>query len=118
MRFPNLRYGDPNLFIYFASSYPKDQRVRLLSRQLRRGESTIRAWLSGEVKIPWWVTEIMRLQRMEHAEMLREMGMRKLKPLLGTVKSATVYDMQPPRLEDPAFPIVKDRDLFTLRRSG
>jgi hypothetical protein len=36
-----------------------------LARMLRRDERTIRDWLSGRAKVPWWVPEIMRLKRVE-----------------------------------------------------
>jgi hypothetical protein len=100
VRYPNLRYGDPNLFIHYASWYPRDQRVKILSRQLRRGESTIRAWLSGEVKVPWWTTEMMRLQKMEHDEMLRQMNMQPVRARLGLVTADVIEFRKSAPLDD------------------
>lgn len=61
MRFPNLRYGNPTEFAYYAMGRP----VPELARALRRDERTVRDWLSGRAKVPWWVPEIMRLKRLE-----------------------------------------------------
>jgi hypothetical protein len=61
MRYPNLRYGNPTEFQYYAMG----RDLKDLSRSLRRDERTIRDWLSGRTRVPWWVPEIMRLRRME-----------------------------------------------------
>lgn len=61
MRFPNLRYGNPTEFAYYAMGRTHAE----LARALRRDERTIRDWLSGRAKVPWWVPEIMRLKRLE-----------------------------------------------------
>ena len=61
MRYPNLRYGNPTEFQYYAMGRP----LKDLSRTLRRDERTIRDWLTGRAKVPWWVPEIMRLRRFE-----------------------------------------------------
>lgn len=61
MRFPNLRYGNPTEFAYYAMGRPLPE----LARALRRDERTIRDWLSGRAKVPWWVPEIMRLRKLE-----------------------------------------------------
>jgi hypothetical protein len=61
MRFPNLRYGNPTEFAYYAMGRTLPE----LARQLRRDERTIRDWLSGRAKVPWWVPEIMRLKHLE-----------------------------------------------------
>lgn len=61
MRYPNLRYGNPTEFQYYAMGRP----LADLSRSLRRDERTVRDWLSGRARVPWWVPEIMRLRRFE-----------------------------------------------------
>lgn len=61
MRFPNLRYGNPTEFAYYAMGRTHAE----LARALRRDERTIRDWLSGRARVPWWVPEIMRLKRLE-----------------------------------------------------
>ena len=92
MRFPNLRYGNPNEFVYYASFIPTKERVQRLARQLRRSDRTIRDWLSGEKRIPWWVPEIMRLQYMEHCERMRQMNMKQPRRL-GVVSTASILEM-------------------------
>jgi predicted transcriptional regulator len=69
MRFPNLRYGNPTEFEYYCMGRPLAE----IARVLRRDERTIRDWLSGRAKLPWWVPEIMRLQRMELVDRQRQM---------------------------------------------
>ena len=61
MRYPNLRYGNPTEFAYYAMGVP----LADLARRLRRDERTVRDWLSGRARVPWWVPEIMRLNRLE-----------------------------------------------------
>lgn len=116
MRFPNLRYGNPNELAYYAQFYPKKERVRLLSRQLRRSERTIRNWLDGKEKLPWWVTEIIRLQKMEHDEMMRQMGMKPSRAALGVV-SGTVIEFTRAKEKPQAAPA--DTGVWVeLRRMG
>jgi hypothetical protein len=69
MRFPNLRYGNPTEFAYYAMGRTHAD----LARTLRRDERTIRDWLTGRAKLPWWVPEIMRLKRLELVERQRQM---------------------------------------------
>lgn len=69
MRFPNLRYGHPAEFAYYAMGRSHAE----LARALRRDERTIRDWLSGRAKVPWWVPEILRLQRFEAEQRHRQM---------------------------------------------
>lgn len=90
MRFPTLRYGNPAELAYYAEFYPKKERVRLLSRQLRRSERTVRNWLDGKEKLPWWVPEVIRLQKMEHDEMLRQMNMKPVLVKLGIVRGEVI----------------------------
>ncbi|MFL6675892.1 MAG: hypothetical protein ACJ8LG_21695 [Massilia sp.] len=69
MRFPNLRYGNPTEFAYYSMGRTHAE----LARALRRDERTIRDWLSGRTRVPWWVPEIMRLQRFELETRHRQM---------------------------------------------
>lgn len=71
MRYPNLRYGNPNELRYYAQAMPAAE----LARRLRRDERTVRDYLSGRQRVPWWIPELLRLQSMEHAERMRQMGM-------------------------------------------
>jgi len=61
VRYPNLRYGNPTEFAYYAMGIP----LADLARRLRRDERTVRDWLTGRARVPWWVPEIMRLRRLE-----------------------------------------------------
>ena len=61
MRSPNLRYANPAEFAFYATGIAPPE----LARRLRRDEHTVRDWLSGRIRVPWWLPEIMRLQRME-----------------------------------------------------
>lgn len=90
MRYPTLRYGNPAELVFYAQFYPKKERVRRLARQLRRSERTVKNWLEGKEKLPWWVPEIIRLQKMEHDEMLRQMNMKPLRLSLGVVRGEVI----------------------------
>lgn len=81
MRYPNLRYGNPTELAHYAMAYPLPN----LARMLRRDERTVRDWISGRARVPWWVPEILRLKRMEAELRHQQMGMGKLAPLLGVV---------------------------------
>jgi hypothetical protein len=95
MRYPNLRYGNPEELRYYAQGTP----TRDLARRLRRDERTIRDYLSGAQRVPWWIPELLRLQHAEHMERLRYMGMRPHKTGLGTVNTAGVVEYRPRELE-------------------
>lgn len=55
VRYPNLRYGNPTEFAYYAVGVPLPD----LARRLRRDERTVRDWLTGRARVPWRVPEIM-----------------------------------------------------------
>jgi hypothetical protein len=69
MRFPNLRYGNPTEFAFYCMGRSNAD----VAKTLRRDERTVRDWLSGRAKLPWWVPEIMRLKRMEMLDRQRQM---------------------------------------------
>jgi hypothetical protein len=71
MRYPNRRYGNPTEFAYYVATHGDG--VKGVARTLRRDERTVRRWLNQTAKLPWWVPEILRLQRMESAEIVRQM---------------------------------------------
>lgn len=97
MRYPNLRYGNPTEFAYYAMAWPGPR----LARFLRRDERTVRDWLSGRRPVPWWVPEILRLKRMEAELRHQQMGMGTLAPKLGIV-SADVIALAQPNAQRPA----------------
>ncbi|MGZ4837662.1 MAG: hypothetical protein ACXVZR_03870, partial [Terriglobales bacterium] len=76
---------------YYAMGRP----VKELARSLRRDERTVRDWLSGKQRVPWWVPEIMRLKRLEAELRHYQMGMGKLAPKLGIVGADVIALAQP-----------------------
>lgn len=108
MRYPNLRYGNPNEFAHYVQGIPLPE----VAKRLRRDVRTVRDWLSGAKKIPYWVPELVRLQHMEHQNRLYEMNMRPTMLRLGIVtKTATIYEF--PRVESPSVECV-DTDTLPL----
>ena len=96
MRYPNLRYGNPTEMAYYAMGVP----LKDLARRLRRDERTVRDWINGKQRVPWWVPEILRLKRMEADLRHRQMGMGALAPSLGIV-SADVITLAQPETKKP-----------------
>lgn len=80
MRYPNRRYGNPTAMQHYAIWYGSTAE---LAKALKRSERSVRDWLSGAAKVPWWVPEIMRLQKMEHDAMVYQMTGRKVAARLG-----------------------------------
>lgn len=97
MRYPNLRYGNPQEFAYYAQGIP----IKDLAKRLRRSERCVTNWLTGRYKMPYWAPELLRLQHMEHQEMLRQMGIYR-KPLrLGNVTPNGIVYQMPARQNQP-----------------
>jgi hypothetical protein len=61
MRYPNTRYGNPVEFQYYTQGQPADE----IAKRLKRDKRTVQRWLNGKQKMPWWIPEILRLQRLE-----------------------------------------------------
>jgi hypothetical protein len=91
VRYPNLRYGNPTELQYHAMGIP----LATLARRLRRDERTVRDWLSGRQRVPWWVPEILRLKRMEAELRHRQMNMGELPARLGIVSGDVIQLRQP-----------------------
>lgn len=102
MRYPNLRYGNPNEMAYYAQGVP----VKDLAKRLRRSERSVRDWLAGNKKVPWWIPELLRLQRLEAVERHRQMGFGKLQPKLGVVTGGVIQLHQAKPAPDPIEPPV------------
>lgn len=85
MRYPNRRYGNPTEMAHYALWYGSTAE---LAKSLKRSERTVRDWLSGAARVPWWVPEIMRLQQMEHADMVRQITGRTMRARWGMVAPA------------------------------
>jgi hypothetical protein len=90
MKYPNVRYGNPNEFRHYAQGMP----LKDLAKRLRRSERCIMNWMKERERIPYWVPELLRLQDMEHGEMMRQMGIYKLPARLGTVtETGIIYEI-------------------------
>jgi hypothetical protein len=85
MRYPNRRYGNPTEMNHYALWYGSPAE---LAKALKRSERSVRDWLSGKQRVPWWVPELMRLKKMEHDNMVYQMTGRQLGARLG-LASAT-----------------------------
>ncbi|MCE3602374.1 hypothetical protein LXA47_01940 [Massilia sp. P8910] len=89
MQYPNLRYGKPEEMRHYALCYGSTAE---LARALRRSERSVKDWLSGDARVPWWVPEILRLKKLEHDNMVRQMTGRIPLARLGIVQAGTIVD--------------------------
>ncbi|MYM39670.1 hypothetical protein [Duganella qianjiadongensis] len=55
---------------YYAAGIP----IPKLARRLRRDERTVKDWLAGKKRVPWWVPEVLRLQHKEVQDMNRHIS--------------------------------------------
>ncbi|MGZ8301208.1 MAG: hypothetical protein ACXW2U_00740 [Telluria sp.] len=90
--------------------------IGLLARVLRRSERSVKDWLSGASKVPWWVPEYLRLRQLEHAHTVYQMTGRQTLARLGVVKGCTIVDAGT-RFKPPPAPIPESlpAEIFTLR---
>lgn len=94
MRQPNQRYGNPNEMAFYVQGRP----IHHVARELRRTERSVRDWLAGRKKVPWWVPEVLRLRALEHDLRLQQMGVGRLEPRLHAVDGAVrELRLVPPR---------------------
>lgn len=107
MRYPNLRYGNPVELQFYSQGIP----IKVLARQLRRSERSVKDWLEGKKKVPWWVPEVVRLQHNEHMERMRQMGMDKYRGKLGLVSASVIAFPTRPDLQDEPVAV---SDPYTL----
>jgi hypothetical protein len=98
---------------YYAMGVP----LPILARRLRRDERTVRDWLNSRARVPWWVPEILRLQRVEADLRHRQMGMGALAPLLGVV-SADVVTLPAPDVKKPQDTGLRLVDAAPIARAG
>lgn len=93
MRYPTIRYGNPNEMQYYAQGIP----IKDLCRRLRRSEKSVTSWLNGTRRVPFWVPELLRLQLMEHEMKLQQMGIYDYKRRIGTVSGDVIqFEAQKP----------------------
>jgi hypothetical protein len=76
-----------------------------LAKALKRSERSVNDWLTGKAKVPWWVPEIMRLQKLEHDHMVHRITGRAQLARLGIVQAGQVVDagQRFSRTVDPAI---------------
>ncbi len=94
MRYPNSRYGNPTEFQYYAQGQkPKD-----IAKRLRRSEHSVTQWLAGKRRMPWWIPEILRLQRLEYDLWMHQTGVGRRRNKLGVASAdvITFTDFRPP----------------------
>lgn len=104
MRYPNMRYGNPTAMAHYAIWYGDSHGTyKNLAKALKRSERTVKDWMTGAARVPWWVPEIMRLQQMEHANMVYQMTGRRVAARLGLVEGSTIIDAGV-RFLPPEFP--------------
>lgn len=81
--------------------YVQGRSIESIARELRRTERSVRDWLAGRQKVPWWVPEVLRLRALEHNLRLQEMGVGRLAPRLHAVDGAVrELRLMPPRAVD------------------
>jgi hypothetical protein len=91
MQYPNRRYGNPTAMAHYAIWYgDRHGHYSNLAKALKRSERTVKDWMTGAAKVPWWVPEIMRLQQMEHNAMVHQITGRKVLARLGVATPAGV----------------------------
>ena len=101
MRYPNLRYGNPTAMAHYAIWYGD---TATLAKALRRDVRTVRDWLSGTARVPFWVPELMRLQQLEHAQMVYQMTGQRIAASLGIVQAGAAilpHTRRPPDVKTP-----------------
>lgn len=89
---------------YYTRGIP----LSVLAKRLRRSERSVRDWLAGNKKVPWWIPEMLRLQQMEAAERHRQMGFGKLQPKLGLVTGDVIELYQAKREPAPVEALPED----------
>jgi hypothetical protein len=114
MRYPNRRYGNPTAMAHYALWYGD---TASLAKALKRSERSVSDWLSGAAKVPWWVPEIMRLQKMEHDAMVYQMTGRQVSPRLGIVSDSTVIDAGARFRPEPPLPAALVDDLAPRKKA-
>ncbi len=101
VRYPNLRYGNPTELAYYATFWGS---VPRLAKFLRRDERTVKDWINGRTRVPWWVPEMLRLKRMEAELRHQQMGMGRLPTALGIVSGDVIALPQPVRSANTTVP--------------
>ena len=101
MRYPNSRYGNPVEFQYYAQGQTAEE----IGRRLKRNKHTVHRWLTGKQKMPWWIPEILRLQRLEYDLWMQQVGLGHRRTKLGVTRADVIAfpDFRPP-VDQPTSP--------------
>ncbi|MEC5409253.1 hypothetical protein VOM14_27240 [Paraburkholderia sp. MPAMCS5] len=95
--------------------YMQGQPIEHIARELRRTERTVRDWLSGRERVPWWVPELLRLRDMEHNLRLQQMGVGRLAPRLhavdGKVRELRLINEQPAPEPTPQLELLRPQSV-------
>lgn len=86
MKHPTLRYGHAAELRYYAFGMS----IKEIADSLHRSERTVRRWLNGEEKIPFWVPELLRLRHYEYQNRMRLMGIGEWQTKLGRVSGDVI----------------------------
>lgn len=86
MKSPTRRYGNPEEFRY----YTQGMTIPEIAQALYRDERSVRDWLSGARKMPFWVPELLRLRSEALFAQLHRDGIRVSRAALQTVGAPVV----------------------------
>lgn len=101
MRYPNTRYGNPVEFQYYTQGQPAEE----IAKRLKRDKRTVQRWLNGKQRMPWWIPEILRLQRLEYDIWMRQAGLGRMPQKFGTVSAdVIVFNSPRPTTDQPSTP--------------
>lgn len=98
MKFPNRRYGNPEVLRHFAQFMT----IPELSRRFRRSQRTIQNWIQEREKMPFWVEELLLLQEQARRERLRQMNIKHRAPLFA-ISNAKSVESPPNTLQAPDY---------------
>jgi hypothetical protein len=65
-----------------------------LGRILRRDEKTVKGWLTGKTRVPWWVPELLRLRHMEAQQRHMHMFSEYMAPKLAVVTHTAQLELR------------------------
>jgi len=101
MRYQSSRYGNPVEFQYYAQGQSAEE----VAKRLKRDKRTVQRWLNGKQKTPWWIPEILRLQRLEYDLWMHQVGLGRHRNKLGAARAEVIAftDFRPP-IDQPTSP--------------
>jgi hypothetical protein len=87
MKYPNQRYGNVEHLNHYAAGWT----LKALAKHLKRDERTVKDWLSGAKKCPWWAPELLRLERYEKYHQMQEMRINPALAKLGIIRGEVLH---------------------------